>query len=249
MFDRLGPDDVVVDPFPHAVVHDALPDEVYERLARTRQAGPATGANVRSVVPGWVLQRLPHVDPAWRDFVGRHLTVDMAVRVAEVVADHWAPPLPTAAALETASWSLVGADMIPPGLGDPMPADAEVRVDCRLETISASPAEAGSHRQQHLDLPSRLFSALLYMRHPDDDTDGGGLVLYRWRDGAPTTFADDLELSADRVEPVVTVPYAPNTLVVFPNSPRALHGAEVRAATTFERAYAFLTAEVDHNLW
>ena len=87
------------------------------------------------------------------------------------------------------------------------------------------------------------------MRHPDDDTDGGGLVLYRWREGAPTTFADDLELSPDRVEPVVTVPYAPNTLVVFPNSPWALHGAEVRAATTFERAYAFLTAEVDHNLW
>lgn len=249
MFDRLVTADVRTDPFPHAVVHDALPADVYERLARTRPATSAPDGNIRSVVPGWVLQRLPHVDPAWRDFVDRHLTVQMAVRVARAFGDHWAPPLPSADTLDTATWSLVGGDTIPPGLGEPVPADAEVRVDCRVESISASPDAAGSHRQQHLDLPTRLYSALLYMRHPDDDTEGGGLVLYRWRGRTPATFADDLELPQDRVEPVVTVPYAANTLVVFPNSPLALHGAEVRAATTFERAYVFLTAEVDRPLW
>ena len=52
------------------------------------------------------------------------------------------------------------------------------------------------------------------------------------------------EIGADEIEPVATVPYGANRLVLFPNHPHALHGVTPRPPTRHERAYVFITAEV-----
>ena len=106
----------------------------------------------------------------------------------------------------------------------------------------------GSHRRGHVDTPDRLFSALFYLRSPEDDSTDGGLEIFRYKD-APPDDLDAFELPPETIERVHTIPYQANTLVVFPNSPLAVHGAEVRDPTPHERAYVFITAEVERDLF
>jgi len=250
VFERLDRHHIQSDPFPHAVIDDALPPEQYRRLAETRPAGQHLGPNRRSALPGWMLASMEFVAPEWQRFATRHMEPSIPSALADVFALSWTRPLPPSHALNEMKTAWLGADISPPGPARAhADAQADLFLDCRLETIGASPSAAGSHRRQHLDRANRLFSALFYLREPDDDTEGGGLALYRWKKGVIPNAFDAEELPSSAVETAKIVPYAANTLVVFPNSPNALHGAEQRAATRFQRHYVFVTAERPTDLW
>ena len=120
--------------------------------------------------------------------------------------------------------------------------------DARLELIGPSLGPPWTHRAGHVDTGNRLFSALYYLRAPEDETTGGGLDLFRHRNGPPSEI-DVFELEEGLIEKVATVPYQANTLVVFPNSPLAIHGSEPRGYSETDRAYVFITAEVENNLF
>ena len=63
----------------------------------------------------------------------------------------------------------------------------------------------------HVVTGNRLFSALYYLRAPDDETTGGGLDLFRHKGPVPDDL-DQFELPPEAIETVTTVPFAANTL-------------------------------------
>lgn len=239
IFDRLRPSDIRTDPFPHAVVNAALPPDLCARLIETRPGRnqgsfrPAT----RSVVPAWMMCELDFFDPAWRAFAERHTGGGTTQQVRTLFNGHWPDHLPDPPD-DPEAYGLHGRDD-----HDSHP----VLCDARLETISPNPASPASHRGPHLDSGNRLFSALYYLRSPDDDSDGGGLTLFRFRN-RPERL-DVFAFSDQDVSAAVTIPYAANTLVVFPNRPDAIHEAEPRGPTPHDRAYIFVTAEVRDDLF
>ena len=89
---------------------------------------------------------------------------------------------------------------------------------------------------------------MLNLRERDATSVGVGPNLFRWKSG-PKGRLHAFELDENDVECVTTVPYRENTLVVFPNSVNALHGCEVRQPTDHDRAYVFITAEMQHDLF
>lgn len=236
VFAKARPQDIKTVPFPHLVIEDALPADVFDKLLSTRPPynGAADADNRRSAVPAWVITNTAVYDPAWVEFADLHTRPEITRFVVDLFADHLADAYPTPDV--TARYGLQGhADW----------SDTDVQTDARLENISPA-RTAGSHRKGHLDTPNRLFSALLYLRAPDDDSTGGGLDLFRWTDG-PKGQLDAFELPDSDIERVVTVPYKANTLVVFANSVDALHGSEIRQPTGHDRSYVFITAEVEND--
>ncbi len=125
------------------------------------------------------------------------------------------------------------------------PQAARIALDARIE-INCPVTVASSSRRAHLDTPNRIYSGLFYFRHPDDDSVGGDLQLFRWKDG-PVDRSDNYELPPDSVDCVVTIPYRPNLLVVFPQGLDALHGVSVRQPTPHVRRYVFITAELGED--
>jgi hypothetical protein len=85
--------------------------------------------------------------------------------------------------------------------------------------------------ERHLDATTKLFFGLLYLRHPDDTSEGGDLLVY---DG-------------DKL--VQTVKYESNTLVLGLNTPRSFHGVSDRQPTPYPRVFANLYAEVRNPLY
>lgn len=242
---KADPGAVASDPFPHLVIREALDPELYEELAACRPgyadvAGPPPHpSNRRIPCSAWLFQQLPHLPEPWARFTARHTRPDILARVSKLFRDHWPAQLPRTFPSDPARYGLFGRD------GH----DAhDLLVDARLEVNSPVLEEPSTHRGPHLDTPNRLFSMLFYLRDPADDSVGGDLVLYRWTGPRPAE-TDVFALDDALVEPMKTVPYAPNTLVVFPNSPDALHGVSPRHPTPHERAYVFITAEVEKDLF
>ena len=236
VFAKARPEHVRVEPFPHIVIEEALARDHCEALLRSRPhyPGDASASNRRLAVPAWMLMSLELYDPLWRDFARLHCDRAICCRVADLFADHWPAHLRDLPC-EATRFGVLGRDTFE---------SAEVLTDARLEVTSPVHGCASSHRRGHVDAPNRLFSALFYLRDPKDDSEGGGLELFRYRQGPPDKL-DVFELPSACIEPVVTVPYRSNTLVVFPNSPQAVHGSQLRQVTPHERTYVFITAEVE----
>jgi len=246
VFAGLRPEHVRAEPFPHAILDNALPTELYRELAETKPtytqiaSPPPHPSNRRMPCSAHLFQILPHLPGVWKRFTARNTRPDATRHLAEVFAAHWHPHLPSRRFLETARYGLLGRDRFD---------DHEILCDARLEITSPVLEAPSSHRTAHLDGPYRIFSALLYLRAPEDDSTGGGLEIFRWR-SAPTPRAGALyTVPEDSVELVATIPYAANRLVVFPNCIDALHGAQVRGVTPHERSFVFITAERPYDLF
>ena len=66
------------------------------------------------------------------------------------------------------------------------------------------------------------------------DEDGGDLEIYKWND-KPRKFHGKLEVDEDCVEWVKTIPYKPNTYVMFLNTENSLHGVTPRQSDKYRR--------------
>jgi hypothetical protein len=244
VFDRATPADVRLAPFPHIVIENAIDPEFYAQLAASRLTFRSMGgradasSNLRTACHAFAMLTPDHIDLAWKRFVAAHLQPSITLRVAESFADHWPSHLPSADALRGSSFGTLMVDQSH---------EIDLLCDARIEAIGPCTGAPWSHRLGHLDTPNRLFSALFYLRDEDDETVGGGLDLFRFKSHPPEEL-DAFEFPQEILEKVANVPYAANTLVVFPNGPSALHGVEPRGLSDRDRGYLFITAEAADHL-
>jgi len=247
---RLDPAAIVTDPFPHIVVTEALAPDYYAALASSfpdaaTVAGSAEMANNRAyrMTAPKALQD-PAVAPIWREFIGYHCS-DAYLR--ELVR-FWGPAI----AREYPRFEAMVGKPLAETSGamrrysrqaqlDPANLDADVALDCQF-VVNSPVRERSSVRGPHLDQPYTLFAALLYFRDPADPSEGGDLELYRAR-GAGGRFDARYHVPPEAVEAFRTVRYAPNTLVMWLNTPNALHGVTPRAITETPRRYINFVAD------
>jgi hypothetical protein len=228
------------------VARDVLDHTTYAALSadfppaqRIAWGGAPLPSNSRFQLAAWLIQRSSEVSQLWKDFALLHSSPAFFAEVVALFGEYW-----PAAMTRALGGSLLGH---PTGmlLRDQFE-HARILLDARIEINTAVTGEASSSRGAHLDAPNRLFSALFYMRHPDDDAAGGDLQLFRWKNG-PVALIDRFELPADAVECAVTIPYRANQLVIFPHGIDALHGVSVRQPTPHTRRYVFVTAEMESD--
>lgn len=240
--------DIRLDPFPHLIVRDALPPEVFEplRAGRPRFADigwsgePPSGQ--RMPYSAHQFQTQDRFHPLWRELTARMSSSDVLSRVVDLFGDHMPVHAPEV-------WGWVDRNPSPKVglLSRDGFESVDVLTDARLEITTPVKGAPKSHRRAHLDTANRLFTGLFYLRDADDPLPGGDLGLYRWR--AAPRETGRFEIGEDEVELAAVVPYAANTLVLFPNSRHALHGVIPRGPGPFERAYLFFTAEIASDLW
>lgn len=238
--------DIRLTPFPHIVINNALPPDLYAQIAAAYPTleqimPPRSGdqpylSNNRYTLSAWITALLDDLVPAWKAFIARHSSPAFFEEVVNLFDGHWPQAL-----LDHLGGSLRGHRM---GLLQPS-SDAPPRLylDARAEVNTPVYGAPSVSRGPHLDTPNRLFTGLFYFRAEEDDSTGGELHLYRWKNGPIADF-DVFQLPEDAVEIVATVPYRANCLVMFPQQIGALHGVGLRAPTPHVRRYVFLTAEL-----
>jgi hypothetical protein len=238
--------DIRLDPFPHVVVPDALPAHVYARLS-------ADCPGYRRVFCDIPFDRLPDnqryalsaqlirdgedIAQSWKQFAEYHTSAAFLAELAALFEGHWPRQM-----LDALGGSLEGNSI---GLHSyAKPGDWRIHMDSRIEINTPVRGAPSTPRGAHLDTTNRLYSGLYYLRSPEDDSEGGELILYRWRQ-PPSEPLDRYELPDEAVEVAAVIPYRANQLVLFPQTIGSIHGVGVRHPTEHIRRYVFITAEID----
>ena len=222
--------ELILEPYPHFVIEDALPQRIYDQLEKEWPE-----AQLLSTEPfdQGICYRLKademlkpgKVSNLWKEFTEYHTSIEFYKDMVQVFGE-FVP------AVENLSLSPRGWDT----------GNDKIGTDC--QTVMHKPIDFSS-RTAHIDNPREIYAALLYMPYKNDKSTGGEFQIHE-------THADILEVNKNggrevnekAGEVVKTVPYRPNTLVVFcNNSTRCVHSVSSRKDAVLHRRSVNIIAE------
>jgi hypothetical protein len=233
---RVTSADVRLDPYPHIVIDNCLPIQLYTELARSYpldqtilELGSNAG-NRAAVRPNSrhdigaqrLLGRPEQFSAAWRAFVDYHVSNAFFQEFLRLMGPQILKTYPH---LEQRLGCPL-AQLTTGVLGDIGAPASQVYLDCHVG-INTPSARTSSVRRVHTDAPDELFAALLYFRREEDSVAGGDLEIYRWKAQRAPRFVGS-EVDESDTERVFAVPYRANTTVIFINSDHALHAVSKR---------------------
>lgn len=245
---RLRETDIRREPFPYAVIANALPPDYYETLAagfpKTRDFGREDGLGnnkLHHLASRDVLDD-PSVPEIWRDFIAHHSSAGFFREVCAIWGEE----------IERSRHELLK------GYDKPLAEftvgrrvegkrssegnqNRDIVLDCQF-SINSPVTKLSSVRGPHLDSPFKLFAALLYFRDPEDDSSGGDFEIYRLKPGR-LPLPKPSKVNSGYVQPIRRIRYAPNTLVFFVNTRHAYHGVTPRTVTPRPRRYVNFLGE------
>ncbi len=216
---------VVVDPYPHVIIEDALPWDVYEELERTFPENAILSTNPfdDGVCYRYKADKLlqeafkPEI---WREFTQFHTSAEWFNSVIRTF-EPWVPASlhkqHTAQELGARGW-----------------ADDEKKLwtDCQL--VMHKPITETTTRTPHLDNPMEIYAGLLYMPHPEDTGTGGEFQIHASKgtiNEVNKTLGRQVNESNDGGV-IKTVPYKRNTFALFCNVQHAIHSVSLRQNPT-----------------
>ena len=249
---RVRASDVETDPYPFVVVPDALPNDLCDALISEYPRLGILGVdavqnNSRWSIPALAVSQNEAIARVWKDFVAYHASpafFDECVRVfGEHVVRLYPRVFPNVAALRASRLGIRDRDPVE---------QCDFFLDAQISG-NTPVQQASSVKSIHVDSEHKLFSGLLYLRTPDDDSVGGDLDVLRLRrdltDAQRRRRFDGMFIDADLAEQVVRVPYRRNTLFMFVNGPDSLHGVTVRQPTQHPRLFLNLVGETRVKLF
>ncbi len=101
--------------------------------------------------------------------------------------------------------------------------------------------------EPHLDNPVEFYAALLYMKDDNDDSVGGNLTTYTFKD--KPSFYGKSRVREEKVNLIEEIEYKKNRLVMFLNTPYSIHGVTKRSKTSFYRKYINIIGEFNFELF
>ncbi|MDF3215971.1 hypothetical protein EN962_24305 [Mesorhizobium sp. M7A.F.Ca.CA.001.09.2.1] len=241
--------DVRSEPFPHIILRDALPLDLYQELAGTFPAPETLEIDTRRNNTRWDyeahrVRSNEAVPQIWRDFIAYHVSQAFFGEVADLFYDdiHKFYPdyYPNYERLKNMKAGIRFSDTY---------ATRDILMDAMLSG-NTPVTNAGSVRTSHIDNGDKLFSGLFYMRPEDYDAVGGDLTISRFQSKyatlkAKATLFNDAYVDDTHLECVETVQYDKNILVLFINSIESVHGVTVRQPTNKSRLFVNLVGEVE----
>ncbi|MEU7998858.1 hypothetical protein AB0B83_26500 [Micromonospora sp. NPDC049060] len=253
-------DDIRRDPFPHIVVENALPEDLYQALSTTMPTAEHIAEHIGKPITSnerynYMSQHMftdDSVSQVWKDFARYHCSAEFYHQVLDLFYQDIIAANPDAE-------KRIGASLHELRVGR-RNADTfethDILMDCTAVINSAVTGRPSAYRGPHVDKPYKLFGGLFYMRLPEDDADGGDLLLYRYRSEdhkfhtSRSEYGDNrFDIDPSFVEEVATIPYRSNTLLMFPINRLALHGVSVRSVTNHQRRFTALVGDLQHHLF
>ncbi len=121
-----------------------------------------------------------------------------------------------------------------------------LNLDCQFVINTPTSGET-SVIEPHLDNPVELYAALLYMKDEDDNSSGGNLTTYSFKD--KPSFYGKSRVRHENINLIEEIEYKKNRLVMFLNTPYSLHGVSQRGKTNFYRKYINIIGDYNFELF
>ena len=247
---HISPTDVLVDPFPHIVVKNALPDELTRQLLAALPSqemltkGEEPGSNKRFSYSAVDVFRSPPIAPLWQEFIRVHTSAEFCADLLRIFGDHivrlYSTFEKTVAPLSALRWGLRKRDDY---------STHDILIDTQICINTPVLEKPTAVKVAHVDNANKLFAGLLYLRLDSDTATGSDLELYRFRDPRRVRFYGARLIEDKYLKRVTTIPYERGTLVFFLNGFDSLHGVTVRSQTLSPRYFVNFLGEVKEPLF
>jgi hypothetical protein len=220
---------VQLDPYPHVVIEDALPWDLYEKLEaefpeKTLLATDPFDNGICYRLKADKLLSLTFESGVWRDFAKYHTSAEWF----NEVNDLFKPYMP----------SVLHKIFTEDELGARGWANENKNIWTDCQAVMHKPIEEKTTRTPHIDNPMEMWAGLLYMPYPDDQSTGGEFQIYSTQSSVQKVDkkAGRQIYDSDLGTVVKTIPYKRNTFVMFANnSPNTVHGVSLRQNATLNR--------------
>ena len=228
------------DPFAHFHLAPALDRDLYLELEaafpplEAFTQGRATPDNVALRIPAHKVTDNPRFPEVWREFFHYHVSRHFWDELRRLLEPELRATFPDLERRLGRSFEELHVAMR--SNGEP----ADLNIDCQF-VVNTPAREPSSVKTAHVDNQYKLWSALLYFRHPDDQAHGGDLDLYRFV--RPKKFIRH-RVPEDRIERCESIAYGANSFVAFVNSPDAVHGVSPRSHAELPRRYINFIGEL-----
>lgn len=250
---------LVLDPYPHFVIRNALDPEIFAALEAQFPADEVV-VNKRPVKDTWYdysacdVLRDERISPLWREFFNYHVSKEFFLDLTNLLGKAIRQTYPLLESRLGKSLEELNVGMRPGGKGDPLAPGADVSMECQFYANYTRAPRAV--RGPHVDRPSELFAALLYFRQKGDGSTGGDLEICRATDDSLYPSQQSVriselpaEISSSKVKTLSTATYAANTLVLFLNSPKSVHAVTARSPTPLTRRHINFCCDLTLDLF
>ena len=232
---------VETNPYPHIVIENALPWDLYEELEETfpeknvLTTQPFDNGRTYRMKSNILLQN-SFKPSVWREFAEYHTSAKWFNEVVELFKP-WIP-------------SILHKTFTENDLGARGWADENKNIWTDCQVVIHKPITEGTTRTPHIDNPMEMFAGLLYMPYKNDTSTGGEFQLHAVKD-----TVKEVNMKAGRQiydynngGVVKTIPYKRNTFVMFcNNNPNTIHSVSPRRNSTQYRRSVNIIGEFKRN--
>ena len=257
-----------LDPFPHIVIENALPEKLYNELSETYPTNKFNYTNQNNAIlsiNSEEIQKDNEISDLWKNFVlfhnnqGDYKSKDFCLQVFDIFAKNIVDTYPNFFKNKEELYNLKV------GLHERDDEDISLfsYMSCTTPVTKKGPPlkSNGSLLDIHPDSPNKFISALLYMKDKND-TEGGDLILHNWRINLPF-FLKKIILAKRKnflnniikkfqflfIGDRKKIQYSSNTLVMWLGSIDSIHSVTAREVTKNFRKSFTLGILYKRNFW
>ena len=235
-------------PFPHLVIYDALPEELAKDLTDNFPISQDINDvnNARFDLSAKEVNEKKEISNLWKSFINFHTSKEFFDEVIEIFSIE---------ILKNNSFQFSNKDNISKLRVGVRNIDSfktrDILLDAQI-SINSPVTKKSAVREAHVDNTNKIFSGLLYLRQPHDDSSGGDLNLCKWKDDC--SEKDKLRfykegLQKKHIELYKQIKYKNNVCIIFLNSLDALHEVTPREITQHYRTFVNLVGELPYDFF
>ena len=242
---------IVQDPFPYLVIDDALPLNYYNKLDDSypeysmiidNEYSKKLGLNKYKQNYAYrynafqSLKNKKKIADIWIDFITYHTSFEFVDEFykcfGQLIYKYYPKSKGRLPTKENTGVRFLGKNYF--------------NLDCQF--VINTPAEKESSViEPHLDNPKEFYAALFYMKNFDDNSTGGNLVVYKFKD--LPKFYGKSRVKYENVIKIEEIEYKPNRLIMFLNTPYSIHGVTQKSISTHYRKYLNFIGEFNFELF
>ncbi len=228
--------------FPYIIIDDALPKELYENLSdnfpRNEKiiGNQEYKENFAYRYNAFTSLQDKEISLEWIKFIKYHTSYDFLEEFYDVFGDS------IKKIYKVEKDRLFNKDNI----GVRFKNKNYFNLDCQFVINTPTSGETAVI-EPHLDNPVEFYAGLLYMKDEDDDSVGGNLTTYAFKD--KPSFYGKSRVREHNVNLIEEIEYKQNRLVMFLNTPYSIHGVTKRSKTNFYRKYINIIGEFNFELF
>jgi len=251
IFQNLKESDIFLKPSPHIVIRNCLDQNLYDDLENTFPSDEDfqqiingilsrgfDSENTRcSLYASLALENKDKISEVWIEFIKYHISKEFLYEVNNVFKEFIYYNYPDLKKKFKKIKYLKTKTRF-----ENLDNESNLNLECQIAVNTPSSIKS-SVIGPHTDGSKKLYAGLLYFRNTKDISNGGDLIIHKWKSDKRKNYIYGNMVKKNLIEQVNLIKYEKNKLVFFLNTIDFIHSVSPRDPSKYSRRFVNILAE------